>query len=79
MSETAESSTALITNSSAPALPKPKNWNAFLLLLCQLSLEIPLPGFTVSTLLRLAPNVVINARWLQGTDVPVHSIGSLNP
>jgi flagellar motor switch protein FliN/FliY len=77
MSETAESSTALITSTSAPALPRPTNWNAFLLLPCQLSLEIPLPGFTVSALLRLAPNDVINAHWLQGTDVPLHANGKL--
>ena len=77
MSETAASSTALITSSSAPALPRPKNWNAFLLLPCQLSLEIPVPGFTVSALLRLAPNDVINTHWLQGTDVPLHVNGKL--
>ena len=77
MNQAAESVIALAPGSTALALQKPKNWSAFLLLPCQLSMEIPIPGFTVSALLRLAPNDVISTHWLQGSDVPLHANGKL--
>jgi flagellar motor switch protein FliN/FliY len=77
MNETEGSTTALTLGSNAPALPKPKNWEAFQSLPCQLSLEIPIPGFTISSLLRLSPNDVVNTHWLQGSDVPLRVNGKL--
>jgi flagellar motor switch/type III secretory pathway protein FliN len=77
MTETTESSTALTIGSKSPAHPKPKNWSAFQLLPCRLSLEIPIPGFTVSAMLRLSPNVIIDTHWLQGSDVPLRVNGKL--
>jgi flagellar motor switch protein FliN/FliY len=77
MNEAAESAVALTPGSDALALHKPNNWSAFLQLSCQLSMEIPIPGFTVSALLRLAPNDVISTQWLQGSDVPLHANGKL--
>jgi flagellar motor switch protein FliN/FliY len=74
MNETA-GSTALTIGRNVPQ--KPENWEAFLLLPCQLSLEIPIPGFTVAALLRLTPNDVINTHWLQGSDVPLRVNGKL--
>lgn len=77
MNEAAESSTALTIGSSTPAISRPKNWSALQLLPCQISIEIPIPGFTVSALLRLATNDVINTHWLQGSDVPLKVNGRL--
>lgn len=77
MNETAENSTALTISNSVTAEPRPKNWNAFQMLPCQLSLQISIPGFTVSALLRLSPNDVINTHWLQGTDVPLRVNGKV--
>jgi flagellar motor switch protein FliN/FliY len=77
MSEAEESTTAITIGKKASAIETPKNWKAFQLLPCELSLEIPIPGFTVATLLRLAPNDVINTQWLQGSDVPLNVNGKL--
>jgi flagellar motor switch protein FliN/FliY len=73
----AEESTALTIGSSASAISRPKNWSAFQLLPCHISLEIPIPGFTVSALLRLSSNEVINTHWLQGSDVPLRVNGKV--
>jgi flagellar motor switch protein FliN/FliY len=77
MNQTEESTTALAIGNKSLALTKPSNWEAFQQLPCQLSLEIPIPGFTVSSLLRLAPNTVVNTHWLQGSDVPLRVNGKL--
>jgi flagellar motor switch protein FliN/FliY len=77
MTQSAETAIALSPASTAPAVQKPENWSAFLQLPCQLSMEIPIHGFTVAALLRLAPNDVIGTRWLQGSDVPLHANGKL--
>jgi flagellar motor switch protein FliN/FliY len=77
MNTVEQSSNAITVSSNALALQQPRNWRAFQLLPCRLSLEIPVPGFTVSTLLRLAPNDVINTHWLQGSDVPLRVNGKL--
>lgn len=77
MTETAENSTALTVGSKSEPSVQPDDWAAFQLLSCQLTLQIPIPGFTVAALLRLAPNDVINTHWLQGSDVPLHVNGKL--
>lgn len=46
-------------------------------LTCQVSLEIPVPQFTVRDLLRLSPEDVIDTRWAQTADVPVRVNGLL--
>ncbi len=76
MNEVSDNTTAL-TISSGTLAGMPKNWDAFQHLPCQLSLEIPVPRFTVSTLLRLSPNDVVNTHWLQGSDVPLRVNGKL--
>jgi flagellar motor switch protein FliN/FliY len=77
MNETIGNSTALTLGSNPPAMQLPKHWAAFQLLSCQLTLEIPIPGFTVAALLRLSPDDVVNTHWLQGSDVPLHVNGKL--
>jgi flagellar motor switch protein FliM len=44
---------------------------------CQMSLEIPVPQFTVRDLLRLSPEDVIDTRWAQTADVPLRINGLL--
>ena len=46
-------------------------------LTCQVSLEIPVPQFTVRDLLRLSPEDVIDTRWAQTADVPLRVNGLL--
>lgn len=77
MNETGKNSTAITVTNNTLAQQQPRNWRAFQLLPCHISLEIPVPGFTVSTLLRLAPNEVVNTHWLQGSDVPLRVNGKL--
>jgi flagellar motor switch protein FliM len=45
--------------------------------ICKMSLEIPVPGFTVRDLLRLSPDDVIDTRWAQTADVPLRINGLL--
>ena len=77
MYEAAETSMTISTGARASTPQLPTHWPAFQNLSCQLSLEIPVPGFTIATLLRLSANDVINTRWLQGSDVPLHVNGKL--
>ncbi|HVP63412.1 MAG TPA: FliM/FliN family flagellar motor C-terminal domain-containing protein [candidate division Zixibacteria bacterium] len=55
----------------------PAAWEKLRELDCTLTLEIPVPHFTVSMLLSLSPGDLVNSEWLQGTDVPVHVNGRL--
>jgi flagellar motor switch protein FliN/FliY len=47
------------------------------MLTCQMSLEIPVPRFTVRDLLRLSPEDVIDTHWAQTADVPLRINGLL--
>ncbi|PSH03164.1 MAG: hypothetical protein CXZ00_13420 [Acidobacteria bacterium] len=77
MNKAEEAGTTLTIESRGSSFQKLKNWAAFQSLPCQLSLEIPIPGFTIAALLRLSPNDVINTHWLQGSDVPLRVNGKL--
>ncbi|MGA2960110.1 MAG: FliM/FliN family flagellar motor C-terminal domain-containing protein [Candidatus Korobacteraceae bacterium] len=44
---------------------------------CRMSLEIPVPRFTVRDLLRLSPDDVIDTCWAQTADVPLRINGLL--
>jgi flagellar motor switch protein FliN/FliY len=77
MNEAAENNSAVAIGGKASAPQLPKHWAAFQHLFCQLSVEIPVPGFTIAALLRLSANDVVNTHWLQGSDVPLHINGKL--
>ena len=47
------------------------------MLACRMSLEIPIPRFTVRDLLRLSPEDVIDTHWAQTADVPLRVNGLL--
>ena len=55
----------------------PAAWERLRELACKLTIEIPVPHFTVAMLLRLAPGDLVNSEWLQGTDVPIQVNGKL--
>jgi flagellar motor switch protein FliN/FliY len=44
---------------------------------CTLTVEIPIPDFRVSDLVRLAPGKIIATRWTVGIDVPLLINGEL--
>ena len=52
-------------------------WRPVLGLPCELSVELPLPGFKIADLLRLRAGSVIAAHWRLGQDVPLRLNGTL--
>lgn len=67
---------------AAAASPKPEAaiadpWARVESLPCLLTVEIPVPGFTVADLVHLAPGRIIATRWTVGLDVPLRINGEL--
>jgi flagellar motor switch/type III secretory pathway protein FliN len=52
-------------------------WRPVLGLPCDLSVDLPLPGFMIADLLRLCAGSVIDAHWPVGQDVPLRLNGTL--
>jgi flagellar motor switch/type III secretory pathway protein FliN len=52
-------------------------WGPVLGLPCELTVELPLPGFKIADLLRLGAGAVINASWPVERDVPLRLNGTL--
>lgn len=52
-------------------------WEFLYELPCQLSVEVPVPGFCVRDLLRLRRRAIIDTHWSKGTDVPLRVNGQL--
>lgn len=48
-------------------------WDEAGWLRCELSVELPVPGFTVGDLLRLAVGSVVATGWKTSHDVPLHA------
>jgi flagellar motor switch/type III secretory pathway protein FliN len=67
---------ALVITRQNPSVD-PDAWVQVLPLPCRLSVDVPLPGFTVADALRLRPGSVINSQWQIGTDVPLRLNGEL--
>ncbi len=59
----------------APVVPDP--WTRVEALPCQLSIEIPVPAFTVADFVELEQGRLIDTRWTVGQDVPLHINGEL--
>jgi flagellar motor switch/type III secretory pathway protein FliN len=64
----------LLENSTAM---DPGVWGQVMPLPCRLTVDVPLPGFTVADALRLRTGSVINSHWHVGTDVPLRLNGEL--
>jgi flagellar motor switch protein FliN/FliY len=66
MTEPAEST-------SAPKLPDP--WSDVLLFGCMVTIDLPVPKFTVRDLLRLDRGSIIETRWKEATHLPLMANG----
>lgn len=72
---------------SPPAAEKPRGtgeaenddprWRPVLRLPCELTVDLPLPGFKVADFLKLQPGSVIGSRWRLSRDVPLLLNGTL--
>jgi len=60
-----------------PARVDPEAWAQALTLSSSLTVDMPLPGFTVRDALQLQQNTVIDSHWRVGTDVPLRVNGKL--
>jgi len=61
----------------APVDPLAERWVRVEPLPCLLTIEIPVPGFTVGDLVRLQRGRIIATRWTVGQDVPLRVNGEL--
>ena len=55
----------------------PEAWAQVLPLPCRLTVDVPLPGFTVADALGLRRSSVINSHWRVGADIPLRLNGEL--
>lgn len=55
----------------------PDPWVRVEVLPCLLTIEIPVPGFTVADLVSMAPGRLIDSGWTVGEDVPLRINGGL--
>ena len=60
-----------------PDPPVPDPWTPVEALPCLLSVEIPVPGFTVAHLVSLGSGRLVNTNWTVGEDVPLRVNGEL--
>jgi len=56
-----------------PADPLAERWVRVEALPCVLSVEIPVPGFTVADLVQLERGGIVATRWTVGQDVPLRA------
>jgi len=68
---------ALVALPQNSTVADPDGWAQVLPLPCRLTVDVPLPGFTVSDVLRLQRSSVINSHWRVGADVPLRLNGEL--
>ncbi len=54
-----------------------RRWLPVLALPCQITVDLPLPGFRVSDLLQLQPGFVVATNWRLVRDVPLRVNGTL--
>ena len=47
------------------------SWERFGWLPCGLTLDLPIPEFTIGELLRMEPGTVLNSQWSQTADIPL--------
>jgi flagellar motor switch/type III secretory pathway protein FliN len=54
-----------------------KRWQPVLALPCNLTVELELPGFKVSDLLKMGPGTVLGSTWAVRRDVPLRVNGNV--
>jgi flagellar motor switch/type III secretory pathway protein FliN len=68
---------AVVAEPQNSTVAEPDAWAQVLPLPCRLTVDVPLPGFTVADALRLRQSSVINSHWVVGADVPLRLNGEL--
>ncbi len=68
---------AVEVQAANPTVTEPDAWRHVLCLPCQLTVDLPMPGFTVADVVRLRRSSVINSHWRAGEDVPLRLNGEL--
>jgi flagellar motor switch/type III secretory pathway protein FliN len=71
---------AVIADSNSKAAQEAEDeirWKPVLELPCELTVDLPLPGFKIADLLQMRQGAVINARWRLGQEVPLRLNGTL--
>jgi flagellar motor switch/type III secretory pathway protein FliN len=68
---------AVSTDTSVLPTVGSDDWGNLRELPCDLTLELPIPAFSVRDLLRLHVDSVIDTSWNQSTDIPLRANGSL--
>jgi flagellar motor switch/type III secretory pathway protein FliN len=68
---------AAVAQPQSSTVAEPDAWKQVLPLPCRLTVDVPLPGFTVADVLRLRRNAVINSHWPVGADIPLRLNGEL--
>ena len=63
--------------SAKPETVSPEPWARVENLPCLLTVEVPVPGFTVGDLVRLRAGRVISTSWTVGQDVPLRVNGEV--
>ena len=61
----------------APAGGEQEGWTHVLKLPCQLTVELPMPEFTVGNLMRLEKGMVIDSHWSVNDDLPLRVNGEV--
>jgi len=70
--------TAAVRKMESPAQEAPtETWAHVLSLNCDLTVDLPLPGFKLADLLQLEKRTVIDSHWRAGEDVPLRVNGEL--
>lgn len=60
-----------------PSQPEDGRFRPVLRLPCQLTVDLPVPDFRISDLLKLRPGSLIDAHWRVGHDLPLRLNGNL--
>jgi flagellar motor switch/type III secretory pathway protein FliN len=66
-----------VSQSETHSEPAPDPWAHLLDVSCQLTADLPIAGFKVRDLLRLAPHFVLGSQLKTAADVPVRVNGTL--
>ncbi len=61
----------------AEELPAAEPFNRYKHLRCMVTLELPVPHFTVREALNLRSGAIVDTRWSQATDIPIRVNGEL--
>jgi flagellar motor switch/type III secretory pathway protein FliN len=65
------------SNSEGASEDEEKRWQPVLALPCELTVDLGLPGFKVSDLLKLGPGTVLGCLWPVRRDVPLRVNGNV--